>query len=149
MKAAITTIALMMVMVCIMSAQENQSANVGAIPSFFLNNQLDAVAGPEEAQHFGNVIFSNASSVYVEVFRMKSKTISFQGEYTDEDLQTENGTFRYYFPNGKVESYGNFLNGFKISVWHRFNLDGTEKSEMYYSEERNELLCQCSMDTDL
>jgi len=45
---------------------------------------------------------------------------------------TEHGIFTFYYPNGAVESRGEYDMGLKIGTWKRFAQDGTERPDRYY-----------------
>jgi hypothetical protein len=44
----------------------------------------------------------------------------------------EDGHFKYFFPNGQVESEGDFQAGVKVGHWKRFDFLGNQKPDRYY-----------------
>jgi len=44
----------------------------------------------------------------------------------------EDGHFKYFFPNGQVESEGDFQAGVKVGHWKRFDFMGNQKPDRYY-----------------
>ena len=44
----------------------------------------------------------------------------------------EDGHFKYFFPNGQVESEGDFQAGVKVGHWKRFDFMGNQKPNRYY-----------------
>jgi hypothetical protein len=55
------------------------------------------------------------------------------GRFLDETLLVADGTFTYYYPNGNVESTGQFVNGWKQGAWSRYAEDGSPKAERLYA----------------
>lgn len=55
-----------------------------------------------------------------------------EGRYADAELQVEQGLFVFYFPDGKVESTGNYENGKKSGVWKRYDRWGQALAEKVY-----------------
>jgi len=44
----------------------------------------------------------------------------------------EDGHFKYFFPNGQIESEGDFQAGVKVGHWKRFDFLGNQKPDRYY-----------------
>jgi antitoxin component YwqK of YwqJK toxin-antitoxin module len=44
----------------------------------------------------------------------------------------EDGHFKYFFPNGQIESEGDFQAGVKVGHWKRFDFMGNQKPDRYY-----------------
>ena len=55
-----------------------------------------------------------------------------EGTYNDAEYRIADGAFTFYWPNGKVESMGHYLNGKKDGVWKRYDKWGTELAEKVY-----------------
>lgn len=56
-----------------------------------------------------------------------------QGAYLDSTLTVADGIFKYYHPNGRLESTGTFTAGIKSGTWLRYGPDGKELSEQVYT----------------
>ncbi len=59
-------------------------------------------------------------------------TVKGEGTFNDSEYRIPDGSFTYYWPNGKVESSGKFLNGKKDGVWKRYDKWGSELAEKVY-----------------
>ncbi|MEO8734013.1 MAG: hypothetical protein ABI373_06755 [Flavobacteriales bacterium] len=59
-------------------------------------------------------------------------TLKGEGSYTDEGYLIADGVFTFYWPSGKVESTGRFVNGKKDGVWERYDKWGGELAEKVY-----------------
>ncbi|NQX91844.1 MAG: TonB family protein [Flavobacteriales bacterium] len=70
----------------------------------------------------------------VEVFYL-SGNIKMRGTYSDAGLSTEHGFFQFFYPDGKLESEGQFVRGRKSGVWKRFESNGNPKKDRYYPEQ--------------
>lgn len=54
------------------------------------------------------------------------------GQYADPAYRIADGDFTYFYPDGKVESKGRFVNGRKDGVWQRYDPRGGELAEKVY-----------------
>jgi hypothetical protein len=54
------------------------------------------------------------------------------GTYADSTLVLSQGEFRYYYPNGGLESHGLFANGIKTGTWECFTALGASRADRYY-----------------
>ena len=90
---------------------------------------------------------SDPSSLFLRVARNKeggwkvnvydhTKKLVMTGNYVDEDLTIADGTFTFYYPNGNMESSGQFVLGNKVGVWERFSERGDTLHERYYDDRR-------------
>ncbi len=52
----------------------------------------------------------------------------------------EDGHFKYYHPNGNIESVGEFERGVKVGSWKRFEATGKRKQDRYYPAESASLI---------
>ncbi|MGV9011866.1 MAG: energy transducer TonB [Flavobacteriales bacterium] len=59
-------------------------------------------------------------------------TLKGEGTYYDAEYRIADGLFTYYWPTGRVESSGQFLNGKKDGVWKRYDKWGGELAEKVY-----------------
>lgn len=55
-----------------------------------------------------------------------------EGHYADPQLRVEQGHFRFYYADGKLESEGDYANGNKTGVWSRFDEWGQALAEKVY-----------------
>lgn len=134
----------MMVTSIVLSAQtqENLCFVDRSLGVKYMNAQFLPAADLLAASYLAKICFRSPESVFVKVFRVKSKTLVAEGEYTNEKFDTPNGYFKYYYPNGNLESEGAFENGIKIGTWKRYTLDGDDRPPLFYSQERLELLSE-------
>ena len=44
----------------------------------------------------------------------------------------EDGHFKYFFPNGQIESEGEYQAGVKVGHWKRYDFLGNQKPDRYY-----------------
>ncbi|MBL7964507.1 MAG: hypothetical protein JNM31_11775 [Flavobacteriales bacterium] len=65
----------------------------------------------------------------------RNGSLKAEGTYTDAQLRVPHGTFRFYHPNGKLESQGVYTLGLKQGVWQRFDHWGRELAEKVYNPE--------------
>ena len=61
------------------------------------------------------------------------ENLKVEGQYVERNGQyIEDGYFKYYFPNGSVESEGMYQAGVKVGNWKRFDFQGNRKQDRYY-----------------
>jgi antitoxin component YwqK of YwqJK toxin-antitoxin module len=61
------------------------------------------------------------------------ENLKVEGHYVERNGRyIEDGHFKYYFPNGSVESEGEYQAGVKIGHWKRFDFQGNRKPDRYY-----------------
>jgi len=76
---------------------------------------------PIDADNFKGVVYDGMENLKVE------------GQYVERNGQyIEDGYFKYYFPNGSVESEGMYQAGVKVGNWKRFDFQGNRKQDRYY-----------------
>lgn len=59
-------------------------------------------------------------------------TLKATGHYADAEFRIPDGHFVFYYPNGKVESEGNYIMGRKDGVWTRKDKWGRDLAEKVY-----------------
>lgn len=99
-----------------------------------LSPQLDTTSVISQAQYYRETLALDNGKYKTEVFFLSGKT-KMIGEYLDEDLESEDGFFQFFYWNGYLESEGMFKNGRKVGVWKRFESDGTPKNDRIYPKE--------------
>ncbi len=57
-----------------------------------------------------------------------------------EDELIPHGDFIFYHANGKVESKGRYVKGYKVDTWKRYDNTGHEKPEKYYKSDLGNLI---------
>jgi hypothetical protein len=62
-----------------------------------------------------------------------SGELKMEGWYADEEMKVPHGFFTYYYRSGKIESKGEYRNGEKYGIWHRYDIFGNEKPEKVYA----------------
>ncbi len=59
--------------------------------------------------------------------------LKIEGQYIERNAKyIEDGYFKYFFPDGRVESEGQYQSGVKIGHWKRFDFAGNPKPDRYY-----------------
>lgn len=69
--------------------------------------------------------------VAAQIFTMDG-VLKAKGFYTDAECRIPDGHFVFYFPNGKVESEGDYVKGRKNGVWTRKDKWGRDLAEKVY-----------------
>lgn len=64
---------------------------------------------------------------------LSQRSLYMEGWYKDENCQTEQGTFKWYYTNGYLKETGNYANGKKEGVWMRFDEQGQLSDSLNYS----------------
>jgi hypothetical protein len=55
------------------------------------------------------------------------------GEYTAVGKKyLEDGHFTFFYPDGKIESEGEYVRGVKVGSWKRYDQTGKRKQDRYY-----------------
>jgi hypothetical protein len=96
-----------------------------------LNAMMQAVAGeqvayrmqltPLDDDKYNGVVYDGMDNLKIE------------GQYIERNAKyIEDGYFKYFFPNGSVESEGEYQSGVKIGYWKRFDFQGNRKTDRYY-----------------
>ncbi|MEY3398371.1 MAG: hypothetical protein RL220_965 [Bacteroidota bacterium] len=65
------------------------------------------------------------------------------GQYKKLDKSfIEDGQFVFFYPNGQIESKGEFDHGIKTGNWERYAENGTRKPDRFYNPESATLIRQ-------
>lgn len=59
-------------------------------------------------------------------------TLKGEGAFSDPEYLIADGKFTYFYPDGKLESTGNYATGRKDGVWKRYDPRGGELAEKVY-----------------
>lgn len=59
-------------------------------------------------------------------------TLRMDGRFLDAALTIPAGEFRFYHPNGRLESQGHYVGGYKAGAWTCYAPTGEMKAERYY-----------------
>jgi antitoxin component YwqK of YwqJK toxin-antitoxin module len=94
---------------------------------------LTTVAGRKDKEYFFRTATINESGTYDVVIKDENDRLRMTGHYIDEALTIADGPFTYYYPNGNVESTGDYAEGLKTGTWLRYHADGTPKAEKNYA----------------
>jgi hypothetical protein len=63
-------------------------------------------------------------------------SVIFEGQYTPwKDTYIENGSFTFFYPDGKIESSGSYERGARTGVWKRYQPDGSARPNRFYPPE--------------
>ncbi|MCC6599549.1 MAG: hypothetical protein IT223_02630 [Crocinitomicaceae bacterium] len=72
---------------------------------------------------------------------MQEGYIKMDGEYLlTENGYIEHGKFRFYYPDGSLESEGRYDRGVRVGIWKRFTPQGDPRTDRYYNPEGAALL---------
>lgn len=96
---------------------------------------LDAVLEPAtkaKAAYYLEPGGSDGADGYLAQIYNMDGSLKAKGRYADAECRVPDGHFTFYFPNGKVESEGNYQNGRKDGVWTRNDKWGRELAEKVY-----------------
>jgi hypothetical protein len=67
-----------------------------------------------------------------KIFTMKG-VLKAEGRYLDAELKVPHGHFKFFYPDGKIESEGDYVMGNKSGVWQRWNDWGEPMAEKVYN----------------
>lgn len=99
----------------------------------YLDQGLDPTS-QSLATYYVELSASKGSMVSASIFTMDG-VLKAQGTYLDKELSTPHGHFTFFFPNGKVESSGDYAMGRKCGVWQRYDKFGDPLAEKVYDTE--------------
>lgn len=89
------------------------------------------------ASYFRIVEVVNSTKFILKDYYINGQ-IQMKGEYSDDNLKVENGTFIYYEENGTISSTGDYKNGEKNGSWSWYFSSGKISSkEDYKNDERS------------
>jgi hypothetical protein len=94
---------------------------------------LTTLASRKSAAVYDRRVVLSNNGAYNVLISDAAGNVRMEGSYLDMDLTVADGEFTYYYPNGNVESKGNYANGRKTGVWHRYNADGSARAERIYT----------------
>lgn len=77
------------------------------------------------------VVLRNDELFGVRVVDTKGQ-LRMEGSYADSTLLIPHGTFRYYHPNGRLESEGEYVNGRKTGIWQCATASGERRPDRHY-----------------
>ena len=80
---------------------------------------------------------TDAAGHLARIFTMDG-VLKAEGHYADAELHIPDGTFTFYFPDGRVESSGDYEKGLKKGVWLRYDKWGRELAEKVYETKTSE-----------
>jgi hypothetical protein len=95
---------------------------------------LDEALHPVEqtkAAFYAEVIGPDSGRVQAKIMDLAG-VLKAIGDFKEADLQTADGYFTYYYPNGAVESQGNYVLGRKDGLWLRYDRNGQALAEKVY-----------------
>lgn len=99
----------------------------------YLNSYLEPTTKGKAA--FYKVPAGQDGALYLgKIFTMHDE-LKAEGHYADPELKIPQGHFVFYYPNGKVESEGDYAQGNKSGVWQRFDEWGQALAEKVYDPE--------------
>jgi TonB family protein len=113
-------------------------AELTKIETVWLDGKRQVLQSSVGATHSRDLFLNDITNTYyVEVVSVKQNTDTlYWGNYYDRLLTLEHGQFKYFYFNGRSESEGEFKMGIKVGSWKRWNFDGTERPDRFYSDEK-------------
>jgi hypothetical protein len=99
---------------------------------------LDEALHPVEqakAALYAEVIGPDSGRVQAKIMDLNG-VLKAIGDFLEADLETPDGYFTFYYPNGTVESQGNYIMGRKDGLWLRYNSSGQALAEKVYDSSR-------------
>jgi hypothetical protein len=98
-----------------------------------VKSDLTTPASARDKDQFLRTATIEGDGSYAVTISDEEGRLRMTGRYLDEALHVADGTFTYYYPNGNVESTGQFVNGWKQGTWSRYAEDGSPKAERIYA----------------
>lgn len=99
----------------------------------YLSDRLEATT-KGKASYYKEPVGMDGTLYLGRIYTMKG-VLKAEGHYADAALKVEHGRFRYFHPDGKVESEGDYVMGQKSGVWQRYDNWGQELAEKVYDAE--------------
>ena len=99
----------------------------------YLSATLDA-APKAQASFYKEAAGKDGDRFIGKIYSMDGK-LKAEGRFVDAALTIEDGSFKFYHTNGKLESEGAYAQGWKSGVWKRFDQWGRPLSEKVYDPE--------------
>ncbi len=98
----------------------------------YFNERMEPVKSKKDAAYYAELIGQYEGK---HTFKVKylSGEVKMEGTYLDADMKLPHGEFTYYYASGKVESQGEYRDGYKYGIWQRYDPGGNEKPEKIYA----------------
>ncbi len=93
---------------------------------------LETPADKQDQIVYERTVSRTDDGTYAVQIKDENDRLRMTGRYRDAELRIAEGSFTYYYPNGNIESRGEFVNGAKSGIWYRRNWDGSPKAERVY-----------------
>jgi protein TonB len=96
---------------------------------------LDAMMEPcskSQAAFYLKSAGTDASGGFLAEMHTMDGVLKAKGRYADQEYRIPDGHFIFYYPNGKMESEGNYVKGRKDGVWQRHDKWGRALAEKVY-----------------
>ena len=87
-----------------------------------------------ENARFYSVTEKKDSAWHRSDFFVSGTTLQMDGYYKDKECKIENGDFRYFFANGRLQSAGKYLNGKKEGEWLSYFENGMMYDSAQYQK---------------
>ena len=85
------------------------------------------------AEQLTRIVARASNGRYLVAVRSNIGITRLKGAYLDSALTVEDGSFTFYYANGRVESAGRYISGNKSGTWMRYAMDGTQLAERNYT----------------
>ncbi len=101
------------------------------IDTYYRHNWLE-VTGADDASFFSHSVPTDSGWYRKDYFIHPKGSLQMIGLYEDKEMKIQNGTFRWYYANGKLKSFGKYIHGQKDGMWLDWYSDGTLKDSLTY-----------------
>ncbi|MBL7739465.1 MAG: energy transducer TonB [Chitinophagaceae bacterium] len=86
---------------------------------------------PSLARYFSLIEFKD-SLWHRSDYYIRERKLQMQGAYRDSSSKTEEGLFRHYHANGRLQAEGKYVNGKKQGIWLRYYNSGMMHDSVFY-----------------
>ena len=84
-----------------------------------------------KAAFYADVVGHDSGRIQAKIMDLNG-VLKAIGDFKAADLEIPDGYFTYYYPNGTVESQGNYVKGRKDGLWLRYDSSGQALAEKVY-----------------
>lgn len=85
---------------------------------------------------FYTVTKKTDSGWYRNDYYIATNKLQMAGLYQDAETKTKKGWFRYFYPNGNLESVGRYVNGERQGLWLSYHYNGMMSDSAYYEADK-------------
>lgn len=101
------------------------------IDTYYQHNWQETT-GADDASFFSHSVPTDSGWYRKDYFIHLKGSLQMTGLFEDKEMKIQNGTFRWYYANGKLKTYGIYSHGQKEGMWLNWYSDGTLKDSSTY-----------------